>query len=108
MQKFKFDKKTKELFQAISLLENAQEAKDFFRDLCTLDEIQAMTERWQIAQMVDKGVSYREIAKKLDVSTTTVSRVALWLYNGENGYRKILDKMNDHHHTSSPTAGKGV
>ena len=101
------DKKAKELFRAITSLETSQEAQNFFRDLCTLDEIQAMAERWQIAQMVDKGIPYRRIAKKLDVSTTTVSRVALWLYNGENGYRQALDKMA-HHHTPSRKTGKGV
>lgn len=97
MEKFKFSKKTSELFEAIISLKTAKEAQSFFRDLCTIDEIKEMSERWQIAQMVNKKLPYREIAKKLNVSTTTVARVALWLNNGAGGYRLILNKQNSHH-----------
>ena len=100
MEKFKFNKKTEELFKAIISLKTSKEAEAFFRDLCTLDELKEMSERWQIAQMVNQGLPYREIAKKLDVSTTTVARVALWLNNGAGGYRLILDKQNAHHNSS--------
>jgi len=93
MQTFKFDKQTDELFKIILSLENVKEAEAFFRDLCTIDEIKAMCERFQIAKLVYKGVPYRDIAKKLNVSTTTVSRVAMWVYHGENGYKSALDKM---------------
>ena len=100
MKKFKFDKKTNSLFEVILSLENIKEAEKFFRDLCTLDEINDMSERWQIAIMLDKNISYREIAKKLRVSTTTVSRVALWLNNGEGGYKLALEKNSFHHGAS--------
>lgn len=100
MGKFKFNKKTDELFKAVISLKTGKEAEAFFRDLCTIEEIKEMSERWQIAQMVDKGLPYREIAKKLDVSTTTVARVALWLNNGAGGYRLILDRKNSHHNSS--------
>ena len=100
MGKFKFNKKTDELFEAIVSLKTVREAEQFFRDLCTLDELKEMSERWQIAQLVNKGLPYREIAKKLEVSTTTVARVALWLNNGAGGYRLILDRQNSHHNSS--------
>jgi len=100
MEKFKFNKKTDELFKAMFSLKTVKEAEAFFRDLCTIDEIKEMSERWQIAQMVDRGFPYREIAKKLDVSTTTVARVALWLNNGAGGYRLILNRQNSHHNSS--------
>lgn len=93
MNQFRFDKKTNELFEAILKLESVKEAESFFRDLCTIDEIQAMSERWQIAILLFKGLSYRAISDKLNVSTTTVSRVALWLNNGEGGYRDLLEKL---------------
>lgn len=101
MEKFKFNEKTNSLFKAIISLKNLKEVEQFFRDLCTIEEIREMSERWQIAQMVDQGLSYREIAEKLSVSTTTVARVAAWLYNGTGGYRLVLDKQNFHHHSSS-------
>lgn len=101
MDKFKFNEKTNSLFKAIISLKSVKEAEAFFRDLCTIDELQEMTERWQIAQMVNRGLPYREIAKKLAVSTTTVARVALWLNNGAGGYRLALDRENLHHNSSS-------
>lgn len=93
MQTFRFDKKTDELFSVILNLETVKETEAFFRDLCTIDEIKAMCERWQIAKLVYKGMPYRDIAKKLKVSTTTISRVAVWVYHGEGGYKSVLDKM---------------
>lgn len=101
MEKFKFDKKTNNLFEVILKLKSVKEAEAFFRDLCTIREIKEMSERWEIAQMLDKDIPYRDIALKLKVSTTTVSRVATWLFNGENGYRSMLNKMNKTHHNSS-------
>lgn len=98
-EKFKFDKKTDDLFAAILRLKDKQEAEKFFRDLCTVEELKEMSERWQIARLVDRRWSYRAIAEKLKVSTTTVSRVAAWFYNGEGGYRLALDRSS-HHHSS--------
>jgi TrpR-related protein YerC/YecD len=94
---FRFNKKTDNLFKAILSLKNVKEAEAFFRDLCTIDEIKDMSERWEIAKMIKKGFPYRQISKKLKVSTTTVSRVALWLNNGKGGYALALDRINEHH-----------
>ncbi len=101
MEKFKYNKKTDELFNAILSLKNIKEAEKFFRDLCTIDEIREMGERWQIAKLADMGLPYRKIAEKLEVSTTTVARVAGWLNNGADGYRLVLDRLNSHHNSSS-------
>lgn len=94
MISFRFGKKTNDLFKAVLSLENTKEAEAFFRDLCTIDEIKTMSERWEIAKLVNKGLPYRKIAGKLSVSTTTISRVALWLNNGEGGYKLVLDRLN--------------
>ena len=100
MEKFKFNKKTDNLFKAIISINSVKEAEKFFRDLCTIEELKEMSERWEIARLINKGVSYRKISEKLGVSTTTVSRVALWLNNGEGGYRLLLDRFY-HHNDSS-------
>jgi len=94
MNPFRFGQKTDDLFRAILSLENEKEAEAFFRDLCSIDEIKSMSERWEIAKLVYKGLPYRKISDKLNVSTTTVNRVALWLNNGEGGYKAVLDKLN--------------
>ena len=99
-EKFKFDKKTDDLFGAILSLKTIKEAESFFRDLCTVEELKEMSERWQIVNLLDRRFSYREIADKLKVSTTTVSRVAAWLNNGTGGYRSALDKSASHHNSS--------
>ncbi len=100
MDRFKFDKNTDDLFQAILSLENIKEAEKFFRDLCTVEELKTLSERWQIVRFLEKGLPYRTIAEKTGASTTTVSRVAAWLNNGEGGYKLALDKSNSHHNTS--------
>jgi len=63
----------------------------FLRDLCTRGELEAMAQRWAVAQLVDQGVPYLEIAKRTGASTTTVTRVAQWVRRGEGGYRAALD-----------------
>jgi TrpR-related protein YerC/YecD len=82
-----------ELFRAITALENPDETARFFRDLCTLGELRAMAERWQVARLVDQNVSYREISRITGASTATVTRIAHWLRYGEGGYRLLLDRL---------------
>ncbi len=62
------------------------------RDLATISELKSMAERWEVARMIDKGISYREISKKTGVSTATITRVALWFNHGEGGYKKMMEK----------------
>lgn len=94
MIKFKFNQRTTSLFTAILGLRSVSEAENFFRDLCTAEELKEMTDRWEIARLVDAGLPYREIAARLKTSTTTVSRVAAWLNGGLGGYRLALDRLD--------------
>ena len=83
---------TGDLFEAILSLRTQAEAARFFRDLCTLSELEAMAHRWRVAQLVDRGLPYLEVARQTGASTTTVTRVAHWLRHGEGGYRLALDR----------------
>jgi TrpR-related protein YerC/YecD len=85
-------KEIRELFQTVSTLETRSELEAFFRDLCTLAELEAMAHRWQVARLLEKGLPYLEIAERTGASTTTVTRVAHWLRHGEGGYRLALDR----------------
>jgi TrpR-related protein YerC/YecD len=85
---------TTSLFEAILGLRTLDEAERFFRDLCTLSEIEAMTHRWQAVQLLDAGLPYHKVAAETGASTTTVTRVAHWLRHGEGGYRLVLDRRN--------------
>jgi TrpR-related protein YerC/YecD len=84
-----------ELFRAFLSLENKDEAEAFFRDLCTLAELDAMAHRWEVAQLLAQGLPYVEIAERTRASTTTVTRVAHWLKHGEGGYRLALDRAQN-------------
>jgi TrpR-related protein YerC/YecD len=96
MEKNIFNKKTNNLFRAILSLNSVNEAQKFCRDLCTIEEIKDMSERFEIARLIGAGMTYRDIAVSLKISTTTVSRVANWLNNGTGGYQIVLNNL--HHH----------
>ena len=79
-----------ELYDAIASLKTRDEVERFFRDLCTRSELEAMAHRWEVAQLLDQGLPYLEVARRAHASTTTVTRVAQWLRNGEGGYQLAL------------------
>jgi TrpR-related protein YerC/YecD len=85
-------KEMRELFQAISSLDGAQEVELFCRDLCTLSELEAMAHRWQVVRLLEQGLPYVEISARTGASTTTVTRVAHWLRHGEGGYGLALGR----------------
>jgi TrpR-related protein YerC/YecD len=85
---------TTDLFETILALQTAEEAEHFFRDLCTIGELEAMTHRWHAARLIDEGLPYLEVARRTGASTTTVTRVAHWLRHGEDGYRRALDRRS--------------
>ncbi len=82
------------LFNAILTLETTEEAERFFRDLCTLNELRDMAQRWAVARMLQSGLHYAEISRKTGASTATITRIASWLNHGEGGYREMLDKLD--------------
>jgi TrpR-related protein YerC/YecD len=82
----------RKLFDAIVSLETRADAERFFRDLCTISELEAMAHRWEVVRLLEQGLPYLEIAERTGASTTTVTRVAHWLKHGEGGYRLALDR----------------
>lgn len=86
-----------DLCDALLHLETRAECRSFLTDLCTPAERNALSERWVIARLLDKGnVTYRDISATTGASTTTVGRVARFLEK-ENfqGYRLILDRLKE-------------
>lgn len=86
-------KKLDSLYEAVLLLKTVKECRAFFRDLCTLSELQELSERFEVARLIDESIPYREIASRTGISTATITRVAQWLNHGENGYRLILNRF---------------
>ncbi|MBU1326750.1 helix-turn-helix domain-containing protein [Patescibacteria group bacterium] len=87
--------KMNELFDVIREIQSKEEAVNFFRDLLTLSELTEFANRWQMVKLLCSRVSYADIAKKLSVSTATVTRVARWLKKGRGGYAAIASRVFD-------------
>ncbi len=96
--KKKWDNKVSEdLFRAILALRNLEEAKRFFRDLLTPEEIIEFSKRWQAAQMLASKISYRQIEKQTGLSSTTIARISKWLNKGKGGYKLMISRLHHSH-----------
>ena len=81
------------LFDAIFLLENRDECYSFFEDLCTVNELLSLSQRFEVASMLKSGKTYMEIAEKTGASTATISRVNRSLNYGNDGYDMVFSRM---------------
>ncbi len=84
---------TDNLFRCILTMENLEECYKLFEDLCTVHEIQAIAQRMQVAEMLDRKCTYIEIAEKTGASTATISRVNRALTYGMDGYKLAIDRV---------------
>ncbi len=82
-----------EMYKAILTLETAEEAKRFFDDLCTVTELQAMEQRYQVAVYLNQGMIYNDILEKTGASSATISRVNRSLQYGADGYAIVFERM---------------
>jgi TrpR-related protein YerC/YecD len=99
-------KKTEELYKTILALKNMKDAKDFFRDLLTEQEIVEFGNRWRAARLLDQNIPYSNIIGETGLSSTTVARISKWLKTGKGGYKKMITKNKGHHrNSSSPRKG---
>ncbi len=85
-----------ELCDALLLLETRSEAYNFLKDICTPQELSALSERWRVCQLLHQGnLSYREIHARTGASLTTIGRIARFLKEEPyHGYQALLKKMN--------------
>ncbi len=81
-----------DLAEAIVLLRTGDEALRFLRDVCTINELKELGQRWHVARLLDEGISYHEISERTGASSATISRVAQWLRYGRDGYRLLIDR----------------
>ena len=85
------------LFAALISLESVAECRNFLKDLCTPAELQALVDRWQVVEYLEKGLPYRKIHDLTGVSVTTIGRVARFLSDGFGGYRTAIDRTHTKH-----------
>lgn len=81
------------LFDCILALQSAEECYDFFEDLCTVNELQAISQRIVVARMLSEKRVYSDIVKDTGASTATISRVNRSLQFGCNGYEKLFERV---------------
>lgn len=93
MGRMEYESLTK-LYQVILNLDTIEECYDFFEDLCTIKELKDLSQRLEVAFLLDKGLSYQEVAAKTGVSSATICRVKKCLDYGCGGYRNVIEKAN--------------
>ncbi len=81
------------LFEGILSLKSKEECYEFFEDLCTINELRDMSQRLEVARMLELGVKYDDIEKATGASTATISRVKRCLRYGADGYVKVLSRI---------------
>ena len=81
------------LFDAILCLNTKEECYDFFEDLCTVNELLSLSQRFEVAAMLRQHRTYLEIAEKTGASTVTISRVNRSLNYGTDGYELVFERL---------------
>jgi TrpR-related protein YerC/YecD len=81
------------LFQSILNLKDIEECYQYFEDLCTIKELQDMSQRLDTAILLSNGDSYQKITEKVNISTATIGRVSKCLNYGSGGYRSAIEKL---------------
>jgi len=82
-----------ELFDAILSLQSKEECYSFFEDLCTINELLSLSQRYEVASMLRDKKTYLEIAEKTGASTATISRVNRSLNYGNDGYELVFERL---------------
>lgn len=83
------------LYEAILSLNSVEECKQFLEDLCSISELMAMEQRYQVASCLHKGMIYNDILAETGASSATISRVNRSLQYGKGGYELVFDRVGD-------------
>ena len=81
------------LYQAILTLQSLEECKNFFSDLCTVAELRAMEQRFEVAMLLRQGMIYNDILERTGASSATISRVNRSLAFGHGGYQVFFERQ---------------
>lgn len=95
MGKSVHSKEMDRLMEGILQLKNVDECYAFFEDLCTINELVSLEQRFEVATMLRKNCTYNEVAEVTGASTATISRVNRSLNYGNDGYDLVLNRLNE-------------
>lgn len=92
----KIEKKyLKHLYKAILSLETMEECAAFLDDVCTIQELEALSQRFEVARLLYEGKNYVDINKLTGASTATICRVSKCLSYGDGGYKTVIQRMEE-------------
>ena len=95
MNKLAKKPRNEKMYEAILSLKTVEECMDFFDDLCTVSELMAMEQRFQVACCLDKGMIYNDILAQTGASSATISRVNRSLQYGKDGYAVVFERLKE-------------
>lgn len=81
------------LYEAVLSLKDIEECQKFFSDLCTVGELRAMEQRFEVAYLLSDGMIYNDILERTGASSATISRVNRCLHYGADGYQEVLPRL---------------
>jgi len=84
---------TEYFYNAVLKLRDTEECRNFFEDVCTVKELQDISQRLRVAQMLSEGHSYQEVSRETGASTATISRVNKCLVYGSGGYNTVMQRI---------------
>ena len=83
-----------QLLKAVLSLKDIDECYEFFEDICTINELLSLSQRFEVAKMLREGKTYLDIAEKTGASTATISRVNRSLNYGNDGYDRVFERLH--------------
>ncbi len=95
MNKLPKKPRNENMYKAILTLQNVDECMKFFDDLCTVSELMAMEQRYQVARCLNDGMIYNDILAETGASSATISRVNRSLQYGSGGYSIVFDRIKE-------------
>lgn len=87
------NRRFQELYELFASIRSPKEAELLLKDILTPQELDSIAERWQLIQMLSEGVTQRDIADKLDISISKITRGSRMLQYGSGGFRYFLQKL---------------
>ena len=95
MSKFLEKESSDTLYRAIVSLQDVDECRRFFQDLCTVSELKAMEQRMEVAMLLDQGLIYSDILERTGAASATISRVNRCLHYGADGYQAVIPRLKE-------------
>ncbi len=83
------------LSEAFLTLKTVEECNAFLTDICTIQELDSLVQRLEVAIRLTDGESYQDINKSIGASTATISRVSKYLNYGQDGYKTVIERLKN-------------